>query len=137
MCILTVDNKLLVALSAIGVQQAAPTERTNDAICQLLDYCATFSNDGILYRSSEMLVAAHSDAGFHNESKGRSRAGAHIFLLEDAPMQKWNGAVLTIAQIIKFVMTSASEAELGALFITAQALVYIRNTLEEMGWPQK
>ena len=37
-------------------------------------------------------------------------------------MPKWNGAVLIIAQIIKFVMTSASEAELGALFITAQAL---------------
>ena len=49
------------------------------------------------------------------------------------PYQKWNGAVLTIAQIIKFVMTSASEAELGLLFITAQALVSIRNTLEEMG----
>mgnify|MGYP000908115252 FL=1 len=84
-----------------------------------------------------MLIAAHADAGFHNESKGRSRAGAHIFLSEDAPMPKWNGAVLTIAQIIKFVMTSASEAELGALFITAQALVPIRNTLEEMGWPQR
>ena len=132
-----VDNKILVALSAIGAQQASPTERANAAIDQLLDYCATYPDDGILYRSSDMLIAAHADAGFHNESKGRSRAGAHIFLSEDAPMPKWNGAVLTIAQIIKFVMTSASEAELGALFITAQALVPIRNTLEEMGWPQK
>jgi len=132
-----VDNKLLVALSAIGAQQANPTERTNTAILQLLDYCATYPSDGIKYRSSDMIAAAHSDAGFHNESKGRSRAGAHIFLSEDDPIPKWNGPILTLAQIIKFVMSSASEAELGAMFITAQAMVPIRNTLEEMGWPQK
>ena len=33
-----VNNKLLVALSAIGVQQAAATEETKDAIEQLLDF---------------------------------------------------------------------------------------------------
>ena len=34
------NNKLLVALSAIGSQQASATESTNDAIHQLLYYCA-------------------------------------------------------------------------------------------------
>ena len=55
-----------------------------------------------------------------------------MFLAEDEPIPKWNGPVLTIAQIMKFVMASASEAELGAMFITAQAMVSKRNTLEEM-----
>ena len=36
-----VDNKLLVGLSAIGAQQASATQRTNEAIDQILDYCAT------------------------------------------------------------------------------------------------
>ena len=81
-----------------------------------------------------MILCAHSDAGFHNESHGRSRAGAHIFLSEYEPVPKWNGHVLTIAQIIKFVVASASEAELGNMFIIAQAMVSQRNTLEEMGW---
>ena len=45
-----VDNKLLVALSTIGGQQAAATKKTNKAINQLLDYCATYPNDGIFYR---------------------------------------------------------------------------------------
>ena len=36
-----VDNKLLVGLSAIGSQQATAMQRTNDAINQILDYCAT------------------------------------------------------------------------------------------------
>ena len=83
-----------------------------------------------------MILAAHSDAGFHNESKGRSRAGAHIFFSEDDPLPRWNGPILSIAQVIKFVMTSAAEAELAALYITAQKLVPMRQTLIEMGWPQ-
>ena len=70
-----VDNNLLVGLSAIGSQQASVTQRTNEAINQILDYCATYPSDGILYRSSDMILCAYYDAGFHNESKGRSRAG--------------------------------------------------------------
>ena len=131
-----VDNKLLVGLSAIGSQKAAATECTNEAINQILDYCSTYPVDGILYRSSDMVLCAHADAGFHNESKGRSRSGDHIFLYENDAMPRWNGSVITLAQNIKFVMSSASEAELGALFITAQEMVTMRNTLEEMKWPQ-
>ena len=44
--------------------------------------------------------------------------------------------MLTLAKIIKFFMSSASEAELGALFITAQEMVAMRQTLEEMKWLQ-
>ena len=44
-----VGNKLLVSLSSIGYQQAAATERTNEAINQILDYCATYPADGIIY----------------------------------------------------------------------------------------
>ena len=36
------DTKLLVALSTIGGQQEAATKKTNEAINQLLDYCATY-----------------------------------------------------------------------------------------------
>ena len=81
-----VDNKLLVGLSSIGSQKAAATERTNEEINQILYYCATYPADGILYRSSNMVLCAHSDAGFHNEIKGRSRAGAHVFLSKNDAM---------------------------------------------------
>ena len=130
------DNKLLVGLSAIGAQQVSATQRTNEAIDQILDYCTTYPADDILYRSSDMVLCAHSDTGLHNEIKVRSRSGAHIFLSENDAMPRWNGPVLTLAKIIKFVMSSASEAELGAMFITAQEMVHIRQTLQEMKWPQ-
>ena len=47
-----------------------------------------------------------------------------------------NGAVLNISQIIKNVMSSAAEAELGALFLNAKTAVPVRKTLDEMGHPQ-
>ena len=44
-----------------------------------------------------------------------------------------NGSIHNVAQIIKTVMSSAAEAELGGLFINAREAVYIRNILAEMG----
>ena len=123
------DNKLLVGLSSIGSQQATATELKNEAINQLLYYSDTHPADRIIYRSSDMVRCAHYDAGFHNKSKDRIRAGAHIFLSRNDPIPCCNSTVLILDQIIKFVMSSASEAELGSLFITAQYMVSMRNTL--------
>ena len=44
-----------------------------------------------------------------------------------------NGAVITVAQVIKAVMSTATEAELGALFINCCEATPVRHTLEEMG----
>ena len=49
----------------------------------------------------------------------------------------FNGAVIILALIIKFVISSAAKAELAALFLTAKKCVPLRQTLTEMGWPQK
>ena len=115
-----VDNKMLVGLSAIGAQQAASTKHTAADINQLLEHVATYPNDGITYRASDMVLASHSDAGFNNDSEAQRRSGAHIFLSEYTPTPKWSGAVLTISHIINFVMPSAAKAELGALYITSK-----------------
>ena len=44
--------------------------------------------------------------------------------------------MLTIALIIKYVIASAAEAEMAALYVTAKNMIPLRNTLIEMGWPQ-
>eukprot|EP00804_Cyclotella_cryptica_P017262 CCRYP_016816-RA/>CCRYP_016816-RA protein AED:0.49 eAED:0.52 QI:0/0/0/1/0/0/2/0/150 len=62
--------------------------------------------------------------------------GAHIFLSQDDPVLRHNMPVLTISQIIKYVMAFAAEAELAALYITARELIPLRNALTEMGWTQ-
>ena len=53
---------------------------------------------------------------------------------EEIPVN--NGAVMNVSQIIKAVMSSAAEAEIGALFINCKLAVPERKTLEELGHPQ-
>ena len=79
----SVNNELIVALSAIWAQKSAAMEETSEAIDQLLDYVKTYPDDGILFWASDMILAGHADAGFLNESKDRIRAGAYIFLSEN------------------------------------------------------
>ena len=52
------------------------------------------------------------------------------------PIPANNEAILTTAQTIKAVMSSAAETELAALYINAQETVHIRNVLEKMGHKQ-
>jgi hypothetical protein len=83
-----------------------------------------------------MLLCAHVDAGFLNKNNSRSRAGAHIYLLADNPFPQFNGAILSIPQIIKFVMALVAESELAVMFTAAQEMIPHRQTLIFMGWPQ-
>eukprot|EP00804_Cyclotella_cryptica_P027779 CCRYP_009192-RA/>CCRYP_009192-RA protein AED:0.44 eAED:0.44 QI:0/-1/0/1/-1/1/1/0/140 len=94
-----------------------------------------------------MILSAQSDAAYLNASKSRSRAGAHIMCSENDPVPSHNGPVVTIAQIIKFVTSSAAESKLAVLFICAKEMVPLhlkgkeaktetKQSLLEMGWPQ-
>ena len=47
-----------------------------------------------------------------------------------------NGAVITVAQVIKAVMSSAVEAKIGALFVNCRKTIPARHALEEMGHKQ-
>jgi hypothetical protein len=130
------DSKLLILLSAIAACQAKATVATEQAVDLLLNYVATHPNDGIVYRASNMILCAHADAGFLNETNSYSRAGADIYLSEDDPFPRFNSAILSIAQIIKFVMALAAESELAALFITAREMIPHLQTLIAIGWPK-
>eukprot|EP00804_Cyclotella_cryptica_P002793 CCRYP_009348-RA/>CCRYP_009348-RA protein AED:0.05 eAED:0.04 QI:0/0/0/1/1/1/3/0/1214 len=131
-----VDCTMLPALGSLATQQAAPTQNTMSKIHQFLDYAMTHPDAMITYRASNMILAVHSDASYLSETKARSRAGGHFFLSEDDPSPRNNGAILTLAQIIKPVMSSAAEAELGALYINARETIPQRHLLNELGHPQ-
>ena len=105
----TVNNKLLVALSAIGAHQSSAIEKTLKVINQLLYYYVTYPDDGTVYRSIDIILTAHSDSGLNNETKSRIIAGAHIFLSDNEPITRWNGPILTITQIMKYVLSSEAE----------------------------
>jgi hypothetical protein len=50
--------------------------------------------------------------------------------------QQHNGSMLTLSTILRMVVASAAEAEIGALFFNSKEGVNIRNILKEMGHPQ-
>ncbi len=131
-----VDGGLLPALSSLASQQARPTERTMERCKQFLDYMASQDDAILTFKASNMALAIHSDASYLSEAKARSRAGGHMFMSNTDEIPPNNGAVLNISQIIRAVMSSAAEAELGALFINAKTAVSIRHTLVELGHPQ-
>ena len=84
-----------------------------------------------------MKLAVHSDASYLSKPKARIRAGDHFFLSDDSTIPPNNGAILNIAHIIRHVMSSATKAELAALYIMAREAVYICIILEEMGHAQQ
>ena len=127
-----------MALGTIAAQQSKGTEHTKRSTQQLLDYCHTHSDATLVYRSSGMILQFHSDASYLTEPKARSRAGGHCYLGELPSNQpnRNNGAILNLSIIMKNVLSSAAEAECGALFHNARAACPIRTTLIEMSHPQ-
>ena len=112
-----VDSTMLTPISALTAQQAKPTQATMKQVQRFLDYAATQAPAVLTYRASDMILAIHSDAGYLNEENARSRAGGHHFLSENVPYPANNGAIHNEASIIKAVMSSASEAKLGSLYL--------------------
>jgi hypothetical protein len=83
-----------------------------------------------------MVFAGHSNASYHSKSKARSRVGGHFFMSNNTAKPPNKGAILTIAQIIKAVMSLVAEAEVGALYINCREAISACHTLEFMGHPQ-
>ena len=139
---LAVDCTLLVALGDLASVQTQATEETLDKTIWLLNYAATHPDASVTYVASDMCLHTHSDASYLSVPKGRSRAGGHFFL-SDNPEKgihpskcHINGPIHVISKILKFVMGSAAEAEIGASYMNAQESLPIRVCLEEMGHPQ-
>jgi len=133
-----VDPTMLHALNSLTAAQSTGTQRIVTALVHLLNYCATHPDAKIRYHASGMILHIHSDASYLSESQARNRAGGHHYL-SNPPSPKPpppNGPILSIAKILRQVMSSAAEAELGALFLNAKEGTVLRTMLEEMGHPQ-
>jgi len=140
-----VDMTLLVSISTIASQQSQATEATLTATTRLLNYCATHPNATVRFKASDMILHIVSDASYLSASGARSRVGGYFFMsqlpshsppLPTDPPTPFNGPVLVNSTIIQAVLSSAAEAELGALFYNAKDGCMLRNTLADLGHPQ-
>ncbi len=75
-----VDMTVLMALSAIAVEQMKVMAKTMGRCIQLLDYLASNSEAKVRCYASDMVMNIHSDASYLSETKARSRACGHFFM---------------------------------------------------------
>jgi hypothetical protein len=131
-----VDMTVLMALSAIAVEQTKAMVKTMGRCIQLLDYLASNLEAKVRYYVSDIIMNIHSDVSYLSETKARSRARGHFFMgwmPKNGEPIKINGAFYKNATILKFVVASVAEAELGALFHNCQDGIIFRQTLANMG----
>jgi hypothetical protein len=132
-----VDPTVLMPLNDIAMEQTKATEKTQAATNQLLDYLATHPDVTIRYHASDMILHIHSDASYLSVSNARSRLGGLFFLGNKSPEQDiLNGSILIVASVIKNVVASSAESEVGACFHNAQSGAPLRATLTELGHTQ-
>jgi hypothetical protein len=119
----TVDLTILMALSAIGSQQALHTEDRRNRVTQFLDM-ATHPHAKIRYRTSNMVLNVHPHALYLSAPHAQSCVGGYFFLGSIPPCNgssiQINGTVHITCIILKLVAASPAEAELGALFLNSK-----------------
>jgi hypothetical protein len=136
---LAIDNIMLVALGDLALAQTKGTKKTLDAITWLLNYAATHPDATIRYHASGMILHIHNNGSYLSAPKACSCASSHFFLANSPsnPAKcKLNGPIHITTKILRNVMRSAAEAEIGASYVNGQETIPIRNTLKELGHPQ-
>jgi hypothetical protein len=132
-----VDPTVLMPLNDIATEETKVTKKTQAAMNQLLDYLATHPDATIRYHASDMILHIHSDASYLSVSNARSRLGGLFFLGNKPPDQDTlNGSILNVTSVIKNVVASAAESEVGACFHNAQSGAPLRVTPTELGHTQ-
>ena len=123
------------AINDIGISASKATTTTEKAVQQFLNYAYYNPDAEIIFRASDMILMADSDAAYLVAPQARSRAGGYHFLgSKDNTM--FNGAFYVLARVIKNVMASVMEAKLAALYENAQKIIIFQRTLIDMGHPK-
>jgi hypothetical protein len=117
-----VDPTLIMPINVLASEQSNATELTSDKVIKLLNYCNTHPETKIRYHASDMNLHIHSDASYLSENEAKSRVGGLFYMGSNNKTDKklTNGAILIVCKVLKHVMSSAAEAEIGAVFINAK-----------------
>ena len=133
------DGSLLPALNSISAQQNKPTQKVKEKCTRLLDYVATYPHPILRFYASDMILTVESDAAYLVLPKARSRAAGFFYLHNyptSQPHPTLNGAILVECTTLRHVVSSAAEAEVGALYHNVRVALPIKNLLEAIGHSQ-
>ena len=136
---LAIDNTVLVTLFDLGSEQTRSTKTTITEVTHLLNYMVTHPDAKVCFYKSDMILHIHSDGSYLSAPQSRSRVGGYFYLSSTTPNPAscaHNGAIYVLSRILKRVLASADEVEIGATFTNAQEALPIRQMLRDMGHPQ-
>jgi hypothetical protein len=136
---LAIDNTALVTLNDLGSDQTRSTENTMTQVTHLLNYMATHPDTKVRFYKSDMVLHIHSDGSYLSAPRARSRVGGYFYLSSNTPNPaagQHNGPIYVLSRILKRVLASAAEVEIGATFTNAQEALPIRQMLRDMDHPQ-
>ena len=113
---------MLVALGSLAAQKASPTEIRLAQINQFLYYALSHC-DAIMTNSASDGIISLQWFCLYIQNQNMKLQRKHFFLSKNKHYHANNGAVPTIAQIMKTGMFSAAEAELGMLCINSHEAI--------------
>jgi hypothetical protein len=120
-------------LNNTATKQNKSTEKTQAATNQLLDYLATHPDATIRYHASDIILHIHRGASYLSVSNAQSHLGGLFFCGNKPPQEDTlNGSIFNVVSVIKNVVTSADESEVGACFQNAKSGAPLRVTLTEL-----
>jgi hypothetical protein len=132
-----VDPTLIMPLTYIATEQTKATEKTQAAENQILVYLSTHPDATIRDHKSDMILHIHSDASYLSVYHSPRRLGELFYCGNKPPnADKINGSILNAAVVIKKLVASAAESEVGVCFQNAQSGAPLRVTLIELGHQQ-
>ena len=121
------DVTVLMALSSIAMEQTKATDQTLGSCIQLLEYLASNNPAKVRFHALDMKMNVHSGALYLSAPGLRSRTCRHFFMgsiPKDINPIVLNSAFHTRTTVMHFIVASAVEAELGALFHNCQTEIF-------------
>ena len=123
----------------IAAQRSQAMTETEAKVQKFLNYVATHPNATLTFHKSKMQLVVHSDASYLSAPNARSRVGGYFYLSKQDNTNSnllINALVHAECKIMKYVLSSATKAEMGAIFLNCQQAEILRTMLQELGHPQ-
>lgn len=131
----SVDSTILPAVTHISSRQASPTDAVAAAMTRLLQYCAKYPDNHLVFHACSMQLEIQSDASYLSRPNSRSVAGS-VFYLTPPDLTTTNSPCHALSTIIPVVVASVAEAEYAALFIAGRTGAELRTILTSLGYRQ-
>ena len=116
------------AVSPLQSKHSEPTEQDWNDLGHLLGYIKRFPEREIIFKPKDLQLRGYADAAYNITAVARSHYG-YVITLGASLISSKGGR-------IKTVVRSSTEAEISAVNEIVSELLWCRDILEELGYPQ-